>query len=153
MDNKSFPLQTLLNLAQSKNEEAKRRLGQLNKQQHDAQAQLEILHQYRREYQERMQSASLGGMNPALLKNFQEFIYKLDAAIAQQTKAVEQSRLSMQLGRSEFTSTQRKLKSFDTLQQRHVETQIKVQAKQEQRTADEHTGRMNAYKMLNMENK
>ena len=151
--NKSFPLQTLLNLAQSKNEEATRRLGLLNRQQHDAQAQLDVLCQYRREYQERMQSASRDGMNPALLKNFQEFIYKLDVAIAQQSKAVEQCKLSVQMGRSEFTSTQRKLKSFDTLQQRHVETQIKAQAKQEQKTTDEHTGRMNAYKMLNMENK
>ena len=151
--NKSFPLQILLDLAQSKNEEATRRLGLLNRQQHDAQTQLEVLYQYRREYQERMQSASRNGMNPALLKNFQEFIYKLDVAIAQQSKAVEQCKLSAQMGRSEFTSTQRKLKSFDTLQQRHVETQIKAQAKQEQKTADEHTGRMNAYKMLNMENK
>lgn len=150
---KSFPLQTLLNLAQNKNEEATRRLGQLNKQQHDAQSQLEMLYQYRREYQARMQSASREGMNPALLKNFQEFIYKLDAAIAQQTKTVEQSTLSTQMGCNEFTSTQRKLKSFDTLQQRHVETQIKAQAKQEQRATDEHTGRMNAYKMLDIENK
>ena len=151
--NKSFPLQTLLNLAQNKNEEATRRLGQLNKQQHDAQAQLEMLHQYRREYQDRMQSASQEGMNPALLKNFQEFIYKLDAAIAQHTMTVEQSKLSTQMGRSEYTSTQRKLKSFDTLQQRHAETQIKAQAKQEQLATDEHTGRINAYKLLNTENK
>ena len=150
--NKLFPLQPLLNLAQSKNEEATRRLGQLNRQQHDTQTQLETLYQYRREYQARMQSASLGGMDPAQLRNFQEFIYKLDAAIAQQIRVVEQSKLSTQMGHSEFTSTQRKLKSFDTLQQRHIETQIKAEAKQEQRTTDEHTGRMSAYKMLHTEN-
>ncbi len=150
--NKSFPLQPLLNLAQTKSEEATRRLGQLNKQQHDTQTQLEELYQYRREYQTRMQSASLGGMEPAQLRNFQEFIYKLDAAIAQQLMAVEQSKLSTQMGHSEFTSTQRKLKSFDTLQQRHIETQIKAETKQEQQATDEHTGRMTAYKMLNTQN-
>ncbi len=150
--NKSFPLQTLLDLANSRNEEATRRLGKLNKQEHDAQAQLAMLHQYRREYQERMQSTSQEGMDPALLRNFQEFIYKLDAAIAQQTKAVEQSRVSTQMGRSEFNNTQRKLKSIDTLQQRHIETQTKIQIRQEQRITDEHTGRMSAYKILNTEN-
>ena len=149
----SFSLQTLLNLAQNKNEAATRRLGLLNKQEHDAQAQLEMLHQYRREYQDRMQSASRDGMNPVLMKNFQEFIYKLDAAIAQQAKVVEQSKLSVQKGRNDFNHAQRKLKSFDTLQQRHVEAQIKAQIKQEQRITDEHTGRMRAYKALNTENK
>ncbi len=150
---RSFPLQTLLNLAQSKNDAATRRLGLLNKQEHDAQAQLDLLHQYRREYQERMQAACQDGMNPALLKNFQEFIYKLDAAIAQQTLVVEQSKLSVRMGRNDFNHAQRKLKSFYTLQQRHTEAQIKAETKQEQRITDEHTGRMSAYKALDAENK
>ena len=150
---KPFPLQPLLNLAQTRNEEATRRLGQLNKQQHDTQAQLELLQQYRRDYQTRMQSASQEGMDPVALRNFQEFIFKLDAAIAQQIKVVEQSKFSTQMGRGEFTSTQRKLKSFDTLQQRHLQTEQKIEAKQDQRTTDEHTGRVTAYKMLNKENR
>ena len=149
---KPFPLQPLLNLAQMKNESATRRLGQLNKQQHDTQSQLDLLQQYRRDYQARMQAASQDGMDPALMRNFQEFIYKLDAAIAQQLKTVEQSKHSTQLGRGEFNNTQRKLTSFDTLQQRHIETQVKAEAKQEQRAMDEYTGRVSAYKMLNANN-
>lgn len=148
---KPFRLQPLLNLAQINNESATRRLGELNKQQFDKQTQLETLLQYRRDYQARMQAASQEGMDPALLRNFQEFIYKLDAAIEQQLKAVEQSKLSTQIGRGEFVGTQRKLKSFDTLQQRHIETQIKAEAKQEQKAMDEHTGRVTAYKMLDTE--
>lgn len=150
---KPFHLQPLLNLAQIKNDSATRRLGQLNKQQHDAQAQLEILQQYRKDYQTRMQESSRNAIDPALLRNFQEFINKLDLAIAQQVKVVEQSKLSTQMGRGEFSNTQRKLKSFDTLQQRHIETQNKAEAKLEQRAMDEHTGRSAAYKMRETENK
>ena len=150
---KKFPLQPLLDLAQTKNDEASRRLGQLNQQESDTKKQLEQLQQYRRDYQARMQQASQDGMDPVLLRNFQQFIYKLDAAIAQQIKAVEQSQRSTQMGRNEFDSTMRKLKSFDTLQQRHIETEQKIEAKQELRAADEHTGRHVVYKMLNEENK
>jgi len=150
---KPFHLQPLLNLAQIENDTATRRLGQLNKLQYDAQAQLEILQQYRKDYQMRMQESSLNAIDPALLRNFQEFINKLDLAIAQQIKAVEQSKLSTQRGRGEFSNTQRKLKSFDTLQQRHIETQNKAEAKLEQRAMDEHTGRSAAYKMRETENK
>ena len=150
---KKFPLQPLLNLAQTKNDDATRRLGQLNQQEIDTKKQLEMLQQYRRDYQLRMQQASQAGMDPVLLRNFQEFIFKLDTAIAQQLKAVEQSERSTQAGRNEFNSTMRKLKSFDTLQQRHVEAEQKLEAKQELRAADEHTGRFVAYKMHNEENK
>lgn len=146
-----FRLQPLLNLAQIKNESATKRLGELNKLQHDSEVQLETLRQYRRDYQERMQTASQQGVDPIVLRNFQQFIYKLDAAIVQQLKAVEQSRLSTQAGLKDYGGTQRKLKSFDTLQQRHIESELKIEAKQEQKAMDEHTGRVTAYKMLNTE--
>lgn len=148
---KPFPLQTLLDLAQNKNDEATRRLGELNKQLHDMQVQLDALQQYRKEYQLRMQSASQSGVDPTLLRNFQDFIYKLDTAIAQQAKVVEQSRLMLQTGRDEYANARRKLKSFDTLQQRHIDTQQKIESKLEQRATDEHTSRSVAYKMLNTE--
>jgi flagellar FliJ protein len=146
-----FRLQPLLNLAQIKNESATKRLGELNKLQHDSEVQLETLRQYRRDYQERMQTASQQGVDPIVLRNFQQFIYKLDAAIVQQLKAVEQNRLSTQAGLNDYGGTQRKLKSFDTLQQRHIESELKIEAKQEQKAMDEHTGRVTAYKMLNTE--
>ncbi len=148
---KPFQLAPLLNLAQKSNDTATRKLGQLNRQQHDTEARLEMLQQYRKDYQARLQASSQEGMDPALLRNFQEFIYKLDAAIAQQLKAVEQSKLSTQIGRNEFTTAQRKLKSFDTLKERHIEMQNQLEAKREQRAMDEHTGRATAYKMQNKE--
>jgi flagellar FliJ protein len=144
---KPFHLQPLLDLAQNDNESAIRRLGQLNKQEHDALTQLDTLVEYRKDYLTRLQAASTQSMDPVVLRNFQEFIYKLDAAIAQQIRAVEQSRLSTQAGRRDFNTTQRKLKSFDTLQQRHIETQAKAEAKLELRAMDEHTGRTTTYKM------
>lgn len=146
-----FHLQPLLNLAQMNNESATRRLGQLNKQEHDAEMQLETLQTYRKDYQTRMQAASQQGLDPAVLRNFQEFINKLDAAIAQQTRALEISRQSTLAGRTDFSATQRKLKSFDTLQQRHVETQQKAEVKLEQRAMDEHTGRFTTFKMQQAE--
>jgi flagellar FliJ protein len=86
-------------------------------------------------------------MSPVELRNFQQFIYKLDDAIAQQRKQLERSQASTQLGRDEFDVTRRKLKSLDTLRQRHVETQRKIADKAEQKAQDEHTGRAAARRM------
>ena len=148
---KSFSLQPLMKLAQHQNDSATRNLGQLNKQQLGVQQNLDTLLDYRKDYQNRLQEATRNGMSQADLRNFQQFIDKLDEAISQQLKLVEQSKASTQIGRNEFDATRRKLKSFDTLQQRHTEEQKKVAEKSEQKALDEHTGRMAAYKMNHVE--
>ena len=146
---KPFSLQPLMNLAQHQKDSATHKLGQLNRQQHNAQSKLEMLQQYRKDYQARLQESTQNGINPAELRNFQEFINKLDEAISQQLKLVGQSKVSTQVGRGEFDTAQRKLKSFDTLQQRHIETQKKVAEKSEQIALDEHTTRSATYKAIN----
>lgn len=147
-----FPLQPLVNLAKHQNDSATVKLGQLNRQQQNAQSKLEVLQQYRRDYQTRMQESTKNGIEPTELRNFQAFINKLDDAIRQQLKQVGQSKISTQVGRGEFEATQRKLKSFDTLQQRHIESQKHIEKKSEQVLQDEHVGRTHAYKEINREN-
>lgn len=150
---KAFTLKPLMDLALHQNESASRELGQRNKKQHDVQEKLELLQRYRSDYQTRLQAASQNGMDPAELRNFQQFINKLDEAIAQQRRVVEHSKIMVQAGRSEFDTTQRRLKSYSTLQERHNEEQKKADIKSEQRALDEHTGRFAARRMLNTEDK
>ncbi len=143
---KIFKLQPLLNLSRQQSDAATRKLGMLNRKELDAQTKLDMLKQYRTDYQTRLQAATLQGMDPVELRNFQEFINKLDAAIEQQTKAVAVSKDYTQRGRTEFDTTQRKLKSFDTLQQRHIAEQKILGEKAEQKAQDEITSRLAAYK-------
>jgi flagellar FliJ protein len=150
---KPFTLQPLIDLTQHQNETATRKLGQLNRMEQSAQQKLDMLMEYRKDYQNRLQEASKQGLDQLQLRNFQHFINKLDEAISQQRKAVEQSKVSTQMGRAEFDATQRKLKSFDMLHQRHLDAQKKIAEKSEQKNLDEHTSRLSAYKMRNPENK
>ena len=65
---------------------------------------------------------------------------------SQQSAAVTQAHDSVLRGRNELSETQRQLKSFDTLAQRHTEAEKIREAKIEQRQQDEHNGRRAAYK-------
>lgn len=143
---KTFSLQPLVHLAQQQNDAATRKFGQLNQQQQAAQVKLDTLLQYRKDYQMRFQEAEQNGMNQSDLSNFQGFILRLDEAIAQQRNANEHARSLLQIGRSELQEAQRKMKSFDTLAQRHIENEKKLAAKIEQRQQDEHSGRASAIK-------
>lgn len=149
---KPFPLQPLVRLAQQKNDAAARKFGQLNQQQQAAQAKLDTLLQYRKDYQTRFQEAVQNGMNQSDLRNFQNFIKRLDEAIAQQRNANEQAIESVQKGRNDLQDTQRKMKSFDTLEQRHLKSEKKLAAKSEQRQQDEHTGRNTTIKAAAAQN-
>lgn len=145
---KTFSLQPLVNLAHKKNESATRKLGQLNQQQQAAKNKLDTLQQYRRDYQTRFQEATRNGMDQTGLRNFQDFINRLDDAISQQRQAVEQTNHSVHAGRTELKDAQRKMKSFDTLAQRHIEAERKLETKTEQRLQDEYAGRIAAYKNI-----
>lgn len=142
----AFSLQPLVHLAQQKNDAAITKLGMLNRNQQAAQSKLEMLQQYRKDYQEKMQQAEKNGMGLQDLRNFQDFIYRLDDAITQQSAVVAQAQISVQTGRSELSEAQRRMKSFDTLAHRHAETEKKLETKIEQRMQDEHSGRHAAYK-------
>ena len=142
----AFSLQPLVHLAQQKNDAATRKLGLLNRNQQAAQSKLEMLQQYRKDYQEKMQQAEKNGMGLQDLRNFQDFIYRLDDAITQQSAVVAQAQISVQTGRSELSEAQRRMKSFDTLAHRHAEAEKKLETKIEQRMQDEHSGRHAAYK-------
>ncbi len=138
---KPFSLQPLVHLAQQKNNAATRKLGQLNQQHQSAQEKMNALQQYRKDYQAKFQESIKLGMEPADLRNFQDFINRLDQAIRQQKTAIEQSENSVQTGRHELRDATRKMKSFDTLAQRHIESERKLEAKSEQRIQDEQSGR------------
>jgi flagellar protein FliJ len=138
---KTFSLQPLVHLARQKNNAATRKFGQLNQQQQAAQAKLDTLLQYRKDYLTKFHEAVQNGMNQSDMRNFQDFIRRLDDAIAQQKNTVEHARQSVQTGRSELEDTQRRMKSFDTLAQRHQEEEKKQAAQTEQRQQDEHAAR------------
>lgn len=148
---KPFTLQPLVHLAHQRNDAATRKLGQLNQQHHTAQSKLEALQQFRKDYQTQFQEEAKKGMAPADMKNFQDFIDRLDQAIRQQTAAIEKTEAGVQTGRHELMDTTRKMKSFDTLAQRHVDAERKQEAKSEQRLQDEHSGRFAALRAAEKE--
>jgi flagellar FliJ protein len=144
---KPFHMQPLVDLARSENEAAIKKFGQINRHQQIMQEKLDSLLQFRKEYQDRLQAAVRNGMSQSDLSNFQRFIQRLDEAIAQQRAANEQALTLVELGRNEMKSAHRKMKSFDTLANRHVQSEKKRIEKTEQRQQDEHVNRTAAVRL------
>ncbi|MBU6505779.1 MAG: flagellar export protein FliJ [Betaproteobacteria bacterium] len=139
-----FTLQPLLDLSHRNSESATRKLGELTRAQNSEQKKLETLLQFRKDYQEKFLAQSRNGMDSAGISNFQRFLGRLDEAVQQQRGVIEQATRSVQAGREALVEAQRSMKSFDTLAQRHAETQQLQIRRMEQKMQDEQAGQFAA---------
>lgn len=136
-----FHLQPLLDLAQTRTDEAARKLGELVAAERDLEKKLHMLEAYREEYNARFVEAARAGLSPDAWRNYSAFISKLDDAIGMQRKFVEQSHAKTAEGQQAWIAQHSKLKAFDTLSQRHQQALNRREARQEQKLSDEHAAR------------
>lgn len=137
----SFSLQPLLEIMQNRSDDATRKLGQLIAAEHSQKTRLQMLEQYRDEYAQRMREATEQGITRLVLRNYQDFLARIDDAIEQQRQAVISSEHSTKAGQAHWQAQNKQLKAIDTLSQRHDARERYREAKQEQKMQDEYTTR------------
>lgn len=137
----SFPLQTLLELMQSRTDEATRKLGQLISAEQSQRSRLLMLEEYREEYDQRLRDANAQGITRLILRNYQDFLARIDEAIEQQRLAVMSSERSTKAGQAQWSDQNKKLKAIDTLSERHDARERYRENKQEQKLLDEFSSR------------
>ncbi|GBG00710.1 flagellar FliJ protein [Azospira sp. I13] len=138
---KPFTLQPLLELMQTRADDATKELGRRIAAEQDTKAKLNMLVQYRDEYAERFRQAAGQGLSPASWRNFQEFIGRIDEAIAQQRVVVLTSEQHTAEGQAQWLTQHHKLKAIDTLAHRHLAAEAAREQKQEQKQQDEFSAR------------
>ncbi|MDR3157492.1 MAG: flagellar export protein FliJ [Zoogloeaceae bacterium] len=132
-----FTLQPLLDLLNERTDEAARQLGRLISAERDARARLALLCQYREEYAQRFREAQTTGLTLSSLRNFQEFLGKIDIAIQQQSALVESSAQNTAAGQERWREQHTRMKAIDTLSLRHQRAENKKSLRQEQKQTDE----------------
>lgn len=137
----AFPLQTLLELMQSRTDEATRKLGQLISAEQSQRSRLDMLEQYREEYAQRLRNATNEGITRLILRNYQEFLARIDEAIEQQRLAVQNAQLSTKTGQNQWATQNKQLKAIDTLSVRHDARERYRENKLEQKLMDEFSSR------------
>jgi flagellar FliJ protein len=135
---KPSALETLLELAQTRTDDAAKRLGTLHMQGVHMEAKLQLLLQYRDDYCARFQILMRQGLTASGWRNYQEFLDKLDAAIAQQHEVLVSAQQRVAAGKVAWQSAKRTFNSYDTLAQRHTRAELLRTVKREQQETDEY---------------
>ena len=138
---KPFSLQPLLDLMQTRTDEAARRLGQLISAEHNQKSRLKLLEEYREEYNQRFRVSSQAGMTPLAWANFMDFLGRIDEAIAQQRQIVTNSERETVQGQDHWREQNKRLKAIDTLSDRHTASERYLEGKREQKLQDEFSAR------------
>lgn len=134
---KPFSLQTVLELMQTRADEATQQLARLIANERDARNKLAMLQQYRDEYATRFRQAAQNGLTPREWSNYQEFISRLDEAISAQMQAVDQQVRNTAAGQAHWQQQRKKLKAIDTLSERHHTREEAREQRQDQKMQDE----------------
>ena len=141
-----FSLQTVLELMQTRADDATQNLARLIASERDAKNKLELLQQYRDEYAARFQQAAQSGISPREWHNYREFLGRLDEAIDVQRKTVAQQAKNTAAGQLHWQEQRKRLKAIDTLSDRHFAAENARELKREQKTQDEFAARYKSEK-------
>lgn len=132
-----FSLQPLLEIMQNRADEATQQLGKLIAAEQNQRSRLQMLEQYRQEYAQRLIDSTTQGLPPLLLRNYQDFLARIDEAINQQQLAVQNSEKDTLAGQSHWQAQNKQLKAIDTLSARHQHAELHREEKAAQKIQDE----------------
>jgi flagellar FliJ protein len=139
---KHLPIKTLINLAEEELEAATKKLGKLQQERNEVEAQLNSLVTYRDEYHSRFTASAQEGTTAQTLRNFQAFVDTLDSAINQQRKLLAGANQRLEAAKPEWQQRKQKLGSYEVLAARGEAVKAQQDARIEQRDSDEHSSKM-----------
>lgn len=132
-----FALERIQEIADHDTDAAAARLADLNRELREQEERLMLLFQYRSDYHERLHRATTEGLDGAAMRNYQDFLQRLETAIMQQHARVVEARTRADHGRIDWQANRRKSMAFDSLSQRFETRKMREDNVREQKAQDE----------------
>lgn len=134
---KPASLQPVLELAEQKRDDALQRLGQAQRELQQAEQQMSQLQDYTAESLQRWSQRATLGVSPTLLHTHQQFMAKLDDAVAFQNGVLQRMHAHVAHCQQQVQEAERELASLKKFTQRREEAWQHQLQQQEQKRNDE----------------
>lgn len=128
-------------IASHKERKAAAALGESLKHRDAAKQRLDELRDYHAEYLERFSRATHNGLSGSQIREYQVFINKLEAAIAQQQEVVERSQQYCDSSKAQWRGRYTKAKAMDNAVDRMQDQERRQEDRRQQTEADERAQR------------
>jgi flagellar FliJ protein len=135
-------MQTLVNLAQTRQETALKQLADLLAVSRSQEEKLALLKNYRNDYQAKLAADTQRGIAPQELSNFRQFIGQLELAVLQQGDTVTRSMAQAEGGRQRWQASLQALRSFEAILDRRARAARQTETRRDQARDDEFASRL-----------
>ena len=127
----------VVKVAENREQEAARLLGDSQTMLDQAQQKLAELENYREEYIKRFHTTGAEGMSASQMMDYRAFMVKLERAITEQNKVVEQATVVVEQHRQEWFARRGKVQMLDTVVARYQTDEQRDADRKEQSDQDE----------------
>jgi flagellar FliJ protein len=134
---RSKRIQPVLKVAETREREAARRVGESQLQLDQQRARLAELTAYRDEYARRFQSACSGGIDAAMFNDYRAFLTRLNQAIEHQRALIEAGEQAYADCRQRWLDVRRRSQALDKVAERYRRQEVKEENRKEQKESDE----------------
>ena len=139
---KSQRIKTLVDLKAAQAKSALEALGVCQRKWSAMQTQIQGLHDYRKDYQNKLDALGADGANVAQLQEFKSFIEKLDKAILGQEQALRGIEQELDFKKKAWENLHYRTQGLQKVCDSAITVEAKQEDKREQLLQDEHAGRM-----------
>jgi flagellar FliJ protein len=139
---RSKRMQSVQHLAQNRERDAVRKLGESQQYCDVQQAKLEELRAYRDQYALAFESTCGAGLDAIRIQEYRVFLGRLNTAIQQQEAVVAQCSVRHEQTRQQWIATRSHSQAIDKAMQRYRQQERKQQERKEQQELDERAGRV-----------
>ena len=139
MKKRSSKLDRIVSLASSEERRWGERAGKARIELEQQLARLGELNAYRSEYQEKARGS--GKIRSAHIKDYQQFLQRLDAAVSSQQQIIRDSEQSYETVRKQWINKRRRLESLERVLERYRQSEAVVADRLEQKALDELKGK------------
>ncbi len=140
-EKRSDRLQPVARLAQDREQQAGRLLGERRQLLQQYRQQLQELESYREEYLQRLQQAARNGIGAITLRHYQSFVGKLSEAIMQQQRIAEEAQQGVEEARNAWFQSRNRTKMVDSVMVNARTEEQRQELRSEQRESDERAQR------------
>lgn len=138
---RSKRIRPVVDLAENRQMDAARLLGECRRiVEHQEQRLAELLG-YRTDYARNFQESCSSGIGAVKLNEYRTFLGRLDAAIAQQQRLVEQVRTECEASRQAWLQSRTHAKALGNVVDRYRREEQREAERREQKESDEHSAR------------
>jgi len=135
---KAKRMQPVARVAQQNSDDAARVLSDSRQQLAVKEQQLEELVAYRDEYANGLKHKSRNGLNATQMRDYKQFMNRLNLAIEQQQLALEGASREIETSKQDWLGKHQRARVIDKVVDRHQQQERQDHARQEQRESDEH---------------